>query len=195
MANFPLTFSFKVVAINPQVRVTDANGTLLAYAKQKAFKFKEDITIFQDEAQQRPLFRMKADRVIDWGARYLISDAAGTPIGALQREGARALWKATYHIHDRDDVRVGLIHEESGWVRMANELLEQIPMVGMFTGYVLHPAYLVDLRGETTLYMKKQPAFMEGGFSLEERMPLTAEDETLAIASSILAAMLEQWRG
>jgi hypothetical protein len=195
VTQFPLTLSFKIAAFNPQVRVTDATGQLVAFGKQKALKLKEDITIFEDEGQQRPLFRMRADRVLDFGARYAIADAAGTPLGALQREGARSLWKATYHILDRDGAKIGLIHEESGWVKLADALLGEVPGAGLLAGYVFNPAYLLDVRGETVLYLKKQPAFLEGAFRVDQRKVLAPEEVPLLLASTILAVMLERWRG
>jgi len=192
---YPLTMAFKIAAINPQVRVIDASGQLVAYVRQKAFKFKEDITIFADEGQQRPRFRMQADRVIDWGARYAIADADGAPLGSLQREGARSLWKATYHIVDRDGQKIGLIHEENGWVKVGDALFSDLPFVGLLSGYLFHPAYLVDVRGETTLYLKKQAAFLEGGYKVDQRKPLAPEEEDLLLAATIMALMLERWRG
>lgn len=38
MLNYPLTMSFKIVAINPQVTVTDAIRQTVAYVKQRAFR-------------------------------------------------------------------------------------------------------------------------------------------------------------
>jgi hypothetical protein len=192
---FPLTMSFKIAAFNPQVRVVDATGRLVAYGKQKALKLKEDITIFEDEGQQRPLFRVHADRVIDWGARYTILDPLGTPLGALRREGARSLWKATYHIEDRNGARIGLIHEESGWTKFGDALFGEVPVLGLLAGYVFHPAYLVDVQGETVFYLKKQPAFLEGSFKVDQRKDVVPEEQRLLLASTILAVMLERWRG
>jgi hypothetical protein len=192
---YPLMLSFKVIAFNPQVRVTDATGRVVAYGKQKALKFKEDITIFADEEQQRPLFRVHADRVIDWGARYSILDASGAHAGALQREGARSLWRATYHILDRHDANIGVIHEESGWTKMGDGLLSEIPVVGLLAGYLFNPAYLVDVRGETVFYLKKQPAFLEGSFRVEQRKEVTPDEGPLLLAGTLLAVMLERWRG
>ena len=37
---FPLDLRFKIVAIAPQISVTDASGALLLYVKQKAFRLK-----------------------------------------------------------------------------------------------------------------------------------------------------------
>ena len=192
---FPLSLSFKIVAIAPQVRVTDATGQLIAYVRQKAFKLKEDITIFEDEGQQVPLFRIQADRVIDWGARYRITTPAGETVGALQREGGRSLWKATYHLDDASGMRVGLIHEENGWIRVGDGLFQAIPYVGMLSGFVFQPAYLIDLNGQTALYMKKERAFFEGNFTIEQRQELKREDVPLLLASTILTVMMERDRG
>ena len=83
MLNYPLEMSFKIVAINPQVRVTDASGQLIAYVKQKAFKLKEDITIFGDEGQTHPLYRMNANRILDFNANYAITTPTGQPVGSF----------------------------------------------------------------------------------------------------------------
>ena len=195
MIQYPLTMSFRAIAFNPQVRVVDATGRLVAYGKQKALKLKEDITIFEDEEQYRPLFRMRADRVIDWGAQYTILDAHGASLGALQREGARSLWKATYHILDPNGTRIGLIHEESGLTKLGDALFGEVPVLGLLAGYLFHPAYLVDERGETAFYAKKQPAFLEGSFKVDKRKDVAPEEQRLLLASTILAVMLERWRG
>ena len=74
--NFPLDLSFKKVALNPQVSVRDASGNVVLYTKQKAFKLKEAVTVFADEAQTRPLYTINADRVLDFNARYNIAEAS-----------------------------------------------------------------------------------------------------------------------
>src|SRR3712207_5826138 len=96
--HYPLTFSFKILALAPQIWVRDAQGQLLLYVKQQFLKLKEAVTIFADEGQTRPLFSIKADRVLDISARYHITDSQGLPIGVVQRHGMRSLWKAHYEI-------------------------------------------------------------------------------------------------
>lgn len=195
MLNYPLEMSFKIVAINPQVRVTDANGQLVAYVKQKAFRLKEDITIFGDEAQTRPLYRMNANRILDFNANYTITTPHGQPVGSVYRPGARSIWRAAYTIKDPGGNEVGLIHEENAWVKVIDALASELPLVGIFSGYFFNPAYLVDLHGQTAFYLKKQPAFLEGKFRLEKRGELSEYEEGLAIAGTIMALMLERMRG
>src|SRR5262245_17006337 len=98
--NFPLQLSFKIVAIAPQFSVRDAGGNLLFYVRQKLFKLKEAITVFGDEAQTRPVFTIKADRVIDFSARYDIADTSGRYVGSVKRHGMRSLWRTHYEVYD-----------------------------------------------------------------------------------------------
>jgi uncharacterized protein YxjI len=195
MLNYPLDLSFKIIALNPQVRVTDASGQLIAYVKQKAFRLREDVTIFADEGQTQPLYRIQANRILDINAAYTITTPHGQPIGQVRRPGLRTIWKANYPIYDAAGNDLGLIHEENAWVKVMDALLGEVPVVGMFTGYLFNPAYLVDVRGQTVLYMKKQPAFLEGKFTIEQRGQMNEQDEPVVISSIIMALMMERARG
>lgn len=195
MLNYPLTFSFKVIAFNPQVKVTDASGNVVLYIKQKALALKEDIKIFADEGQSRQLYQLKADRIIDFSARYNITSAAGQAVGQVKRQGMRSILKAAYNILDAGGAEVGLIHEENAWIKVADALLGELPLVGILSGYLFNPAYLVDYRGQTVLYLKKQPAFLEGKFTVEKRGNFSDTDEGLLLSSVAMALMLERMRG
>ncbi len=195
MLNYPLDLSFKIIAFSPQVKVTDAGGQTVAYVKQKALKLREDVRIFADEGQQRPLFQMRADKILDWNTNYSITTPEGAPVGAVRRQGMRSLWKTNYSIADPQGREIGLIHEENPWVKVIDGLVGELPGVGLFTGYFFNPAYLIDLRGTTALYLKKQPAFLEGKFTLERRGPLSEGDEALVLPGVIMMLMLERDRG
>ncbi len=195
MLNYPLELSFKIIAFNPQVRVTDANGQLIAYVKQKALKLREDVMIFADEQQTRPLYRLQANRILDFNANYNITTPDGQAVGSVYRQGLRTLWKASYFINDVQGNQIGMIQEENAWVKVIDGLFGEIPVLGIFSGYFFNPAYLIDLYGQQTLYLKKQPAFLEGKFRLEQRGALPEHQEGLAIAATIMALMLERIRG
>jgi uncharacterized protein YxjI len=195
MLNYPLELSFKIIAINPQVRMSDARGQLVAYVKQKAFRLREDVTIFADEGQTQPLYRIQANRILDFNAAYTITTPQGQPIGQVRRPGLRTIWKAHYSITDMNGNEIGLIHEENAWVKVMDALFGELPIVGMFAGYLFNPAYLIDVRGQTVLYMKKQPAFLEGKFTIEQRGQLHEQDEPVVISSIIMALMMERTRG
>lgn len=191
MLNYPLNLSFKVIAFNPQVRVTDSTGQLVRYVKQKALALKEDIKIFADEAQQQQLFQMKANKIIDFSAQYNITTPSGQSVGAVKRKGMRSIWKATYLILDAAGNEVGTITEENPWLKVLDSLVSDIPFLGM----LINPAYLVNMRGQLVLYLKKQPAFLEGKFTLDKRGEVAAADEDLLMCSIIMTMMLERTRG
>mgnify|MGYP001357086286 CR=1 FL=1 len=137
--NYPLQLSFKIMALAPQISVTDAHGQLIFYVKQNLFTLKESVTVFADAEQTAPLYTIQADRIIDFSARYHFVDAQGDTIGAVQRQGMRSLWKARYEVLDGEQV-VMTIREKNPWVKVLDGLLGQIPIVSLFSGYFLQVA-------------------------------------------------------
>jgi len=194
--NFPLTLSFKILAIATQIHVQDAAGSTLAYMKQKLLKLREDIDVFVDQSQSQLLYNIKADRVIDFSARYNFTDAGGRSIGSIKRKGMRSLWKANYEVADAGGNNVMTINEENGWVKVWDSLFGEIPVIGMLSGYLFHPTYLVsDAQGQLVARLVKQPAFFEGKFQLDKQATLKAEDEPLVLLSLLTMTLLERSRG
>ena len=194
--NYPIELSFKLLAIASQIYIRDANGQLTGYVKQKLFKLKEDINIFADEGQTQHLYNIKADRVLDFSAKYNFTDSAGRLIGSIKRQGMRSLWKANYDIFDASSNQVLKINEENGWVKVVDSLIGELPVVGMFTGYFFNPSYIIS-RGDGTpvARLQKQPAFFEGKFQLSALTQLTAEEEVRVLLSALAMTLLERSRG
>ena len=93
----------------------DNAGNLAFYSKQKAFKLKEDIRIFGDEAMSSELLIIKARGVIDFGMTYdVIDSTTGTAIGALKRKGLKSIIRDEWLILDANDQEMGIIQEDSG---------------------------------------------------------------------------------
>lgn len=192
---YPLDLSFKLLSWGPQISVTDAGGNLVFYVKQKALKLKEAVTVFADAEQTQTLYTMSADRVLDFSARYNFADQAGTGLGSVKRQGVKSLWKSHYDIMDGETV-VLAIQEENPWVKILDALFTSIPIVGMFSGYVFHPAYLVSRpEGEVVMRLEKLPAFFEGKFKIEKKADLEAIEETRALLSLLMMLLLERARG
>lgn len=194
--NYPIDFTFKLLALASQIYVRDAQGTLIGYAKQKMFKFKEDVRIFADEGQTQELYQIKADRVIDFSARYnFIDSRTGQHLGSIKRRGMRSLWRAHYEIFDGERV-VMEIKEESAMVKILDGLVGEIPLVGSFTGYFLNPAYLAtQTNGSVVARLQKQPAFFEGKFQLSRQGTISETDEKRIILGFLMMTLLERSRG
>ena len=194
--NYPLKLSFKLLALASQIYIRDSQGNLIGYVKQKLLKLKEDINVFADEQQNQLLFNIKADRVIDFSARYNFTDAQSRVIGSIKRKGMRSIFKANYEIFDGQGVQVMQIHEENGWIKVADSLIGELPVIGMFTGYFFNPSYIVEgVNGSPVARLKKQPAFFEGVFELEKLAQLSEEEESRVLLSVLAMTLLERARG
>lgn len=194
---YPLTLSFKIVALASQATVTDASGRVVLYTKQKMFKFREHVEIFTDRTRATRLADIQANKVIDWSARYHATDASGGPIGSVGRRGWRSIWKAHYEVFNPgDDSPDFSIHEENAWAKVMDSLLDGIPIIGMFTGYFFHPRYLAS-RGDGTpaMRMTKQAAFWEGRFKIEKLADLAPREELNLFLSFLMLVLLERKRG
>ena len=193
--DYPLDLSFKIIALAPQLSVTDAHGSVVMYVRQKLLKLKEAVTVYADTQQTQPLYTMNADRILDWSARYNFADMQGNNLGAVKRQGMKSLWKSHYDILDGDSV-VMTIQEENPWVKVIDGLVGEIPIIGMFTGYLFHPAYLVARTdGAVFMRLEKKPAFLEGKFAIESKLPLPEREEKQALLSLLMMLLLERSRG
>lgn len=194
--NYPINLTFKLLALASQIYVNDASGALLGYVKQKMFKLKEDINIFTDESQTNVLYNIKADRVLDFSARYTFRDGAGNVIGSIKRQGMRSIWKANYEVADAHDQLVCSIHEENAWIKVVDALVGEIPILGMFTGYIFNPAYIMQRNDGTPIArLAKQPAFFEGKFQIEPKGQIASEEEPRILLSFLTMTLLERRRG
>ena len=87
----------KVLALTNKYWIEDANGRMLGFSKQKAFKLKEDIRIYTDESMRQELFQIRQQQIIDaWGKFAVIDSATGQVLGYVKRKaiGSTFLWDA-----------------------------------------------------------------------------------------------------
>ncbi|PSN11233.1 hypothetical protein C7293_25070 [filamentous cyanobacterium CCT1] len=192
---YPLEITFKVWTIAPKITVTNVDGKVVFFVKQKLFKLKEAIGVFADEAQTQRLYDIKADRIIDFSARYNFTDSNGAVIGAVKRKGMRSLWKAHYDIFNpvNSDLH---IQEENPWVKVLDSLFQEVPVLGLLSGYVLNPKYLVKRSdGTVVMRLEKQPSFLSRKFIVKPIDRLSPQEETQVLLSLIMMILLERARG
>ena len=195
---FPLNLSFKIVALAPQIQVTDASGNSLCYVRQKLLKLKEAVEVFTDSSRSQKLCDLKADRIIDFSAKYRFTDCSSRQeFGSIKRRGMRSLWKSHYEISDANDEIVMEIREENPWAKVVDSLVGEIPIIGVFTGYFFHPSFLISrVDGGTPLIrVKKQPAFWEGKFVLEKLGEFDQTEELRMVMATLMMSLLERRRG
>ncbi len=194
--DFPLTLTFKLFAINPQVAVTDADGRLFLYVRQKVFKLRERVTVFADRERTLPVYEIAADRVIDFRATYEFDDAEGRRLGAMRGEGVRSIWRARYTVLDEQDEEEFHIREENPWVKVLDGFLSEVPVVGGFAGYFLHPTFAVERPDGTAAFrLRKQASFLERRFELARLAPVEPAEAERALLGLLMMVLLERRRG
>ena len=195
MLSYPLDLSFKIATIGTRIKVKDATGRRVAYVRKKKFKLKEEVGVYTDEDQSRLLFRMKADRMIDFSARYAISSPDGHPIGAVGRRGMKSLWSSTYVLDDAYGTEAGSIREENPWTKVLDGVMESLPLGDALGGLFFNPAYLAELYGKDVLRIQKQPSVLESSFRIDKLADFSHEEEDLLLAGLIMMVLLERDRG
>ncbi len=194
--NFPLQLHFKFFAFAPQIYVTDTSGAQVFYIKQKLFKLKEAINVFSDETQKQQVAAIKADRILDFNARYAIADENGQLLGAIGRKGMRSFWSAHYELFDATGQAVGSVREENPFAKVMDSFLSEIPIVGLLSGFFFHPRYVLsDASGTPLLRLRKLSAFLEGRFEIAQLDPRGAEDTRRNVLSLLMLVLLERRRG
>lgn len=195
---FPLQLKFKLIALAPQITVTDNTGQTVCYVKQKLFKFKEAVQIFTDSTQKTKLFEINADRVIDWSARYTFTFASGNVLGSIKRSGMKSLWRAHYTVFGQTGDPIFEVQQDNPWIAVLDHFVGEIPVIGMFTGYMLNPVYGVKRHGDSqnTARLIKKKTFLESGFTITADDPNLRENEQfLIILSALMVTLLERSRG
>ena len=193
---YPLFLKFKLTTLSSDFTITDSNENSLAYVRQKMFRLKEDVVVFNNESKSQENFRIKANQWIDFNASYAITDSFGKNLGKIARKGMRSIWKATYNIFDQNDTQKYKVQEENAWVKVFDGIVSDIPIIGMFTGYFLNPSYIVhDNNGKEIYRLRKMPSFFGRKFQLDQLNDIADEEETLVVLSLMMMVLLERAKG
>ncbi len=194
---FPLNLSFKIVALAPQIQVTDRNGNSVCYVRQKILKLKESVEVFTDKSKSQRIAKIKADRIIDFSARYWFRDANDNIFGSIKRLGMRSLWKSHYEVTDESENPLFTIREANPWVKVVDSILGEVPIVGALTGYMLNPTYHISRTGtdDVVVKIRKVPAFWEGKFEIQEISDIDEQEELRLTMATLMMVLLERRRG
>jgi phage-related protein len=200
--NYPLNLRFKLVALSPQIIVTDASEREVMYVHQKVFNIREDIRVFSDTTRSQEIFRINTERILDLNSKYKFTNqTTGQYLGHVRPRALRSIWRATYLVYDENDVPQHHIREDNPWVKVLDSIVGQIDYVNWFTGFFLNPTYTIyrgDNREDIStplFHLKKRPAFFEGVFIIEQVADVTPAEEARIILASMLMIQFMRRRG
>lgn len=191
--NFPLNLKFKIFAFTSQIYVYDSKNYLIQYIKQKLFKLKEEVIIYSDEKQTRPIYKINADRILDFSAEYYFTNIRGDKLGSIKRKGLKSIWSVQYHVFDAEKNEIYFIKEANPWIKVLDSLVGEIPIINLFLGYFLNPEYLI-YSNNLKYKIKKSRSFFESNFELI-KLDQNSSNEELVILSTMMLVLLERNRG
>ena len=94
-------------------RIYGEGGDLVAFCRQKAFKLKEDIRVYTDEARENELLALKARSILDFGATYDVDLASGERLGSFRRKGMKSSFiRDEWVVFDENETQIGLLREQ-----------------------------------------------------------------------------------
>jgi hypothetical protein len=180
---YPLSLMFKITTLSSDFTITDARGESLFYVRQKMFKLLEEVSV--------------CNKWLDFSAADAFTNAMGQDLGKIARKGWASIFKAHYEVFDPQQQLNYTVREENAWIKVADALLEGIPILGLLSGYLFHPAYLVtDGAGTVVVRLVKEPSLIGRRFKLEHKAGFRseAEEERVLLGLSMLL-LLERRRG
>ncbi|WBX75990.1 hypothetical protein PG911_15285 [Tenacibaculum ovolyticum] len=194
--HFPVNFEFKTSSLANDFTATDSSSKTIAYVRQKMFKLKEDISVYDNETKSKINYKIKADKWLDFSTAYSFSDDKGLEFGKVVRKGWRSIWNVHYQIIDQHQKQQYVINEENPWVKVLDSLLGEIPILNFFTGYFFNPTYLVkDMQGKTIVKLKKLKSFLGKSFEVSKVAELDNDDDDRVMLALMMFVLLERRRG
>jgi uncharacterized protein YxjI len=168
--------------------VYDGDGNVVLYAKQKAFKLKEDLRFFASEEQKQEILRISARGIIDFGTTYDVYDSQTDElIGSLKRSGLKSMLKDQWVILDKAEAEIGKIHEDSALMAMLRRFV---------TSLIPQTYHVYNKQGEAIAEFKRNfnpfvnKVHVDFEYGTDEKM-----DKRLGLAGVLLLVAIEGKQG
>lgn len=191
-----LDISMKIIALAPQFYLYDKSGNQVGFIKQKLFKLKEVIQVFNNDSKTDITHTIGADRILDLSAGYTMTSTQYGVLGKTKRLGMKSLWRTEFHIYDKDGNHTHTIQLANPFAQFIESIISLIPIVGdllnLISGYFLNPTYhITDNDDNIVAIMKKRPALFEGKYEIESQTQLDTKTQEL-LALSLLTVIIIQ---
>lgn len=162
--------------------VYDERGGLVFYSEQRAFRLREDFSIYADEHKRQELLRIKTPQILDFGATYYVHDSTvGESVGALRRRGMRSIFRDRWDLLNSEEQETGRIEETHMLGALFSRLSPLIPQ-----------SYQVSSTSGTVAEIRQHfnPFILKYTLSITRTDPLI--DRRLLVAAGILLAAIER---
>jgi uncharacterized protein YxjI len=178
------TIKKQVLALTGVFRVYDSNEQVIAYSRQKMFKLREDIRVYNDENQSQELLYIQARNIIDFSAAYEVYDSQeGILVGTLRRRGLRSILRDCWDVLAPGDNPIAELVEDSVNYALLRRLLLG-RLLPQNYDVLMGEQKVMDLRQRFNLFRYE----LDLDFSGETLLRL---DHRLGIAAGILLGVIE----
>lgn len=108
-----------------EFQITDEEGNLVLYAKQKAFKLKEDIRLYSDRDCTDQVLSIKARNVIDFSGLYDVFDTkeGDRLVGTLKRKGLNSILRDEWVVLNEKEEEIAQVKEDSMLLALVRRFL------------------------------------------------------------------------
>ncbi|MDZ4681095.1 MAG: hypothetical protein SH848_03120 [Saprospiraceae bacterium] len=193
---FPLDFSFKISTLSNDFIAKDARGTTIAFVRQKMLKLVDEVQVFNNESKSTLKYTIKANKWIDFSATYTFTNQLGKETGRIARKGWTSLWKTHYEIFDKNQQADLVVREENAWIKLGDAVLGEIPLLGLLSGYLFNPSYLVSRPdGTQVVRLKKEASLLGRQFSVTKLNEFEPGEEERIVLGLMMMILLERRRG
>lgn len=165
--------------------ITDAQGRLVGYCRQKAFRLREDLRLYTDESRSTELFSMRARSVLDFSTTYDVATPDGGVLGSIRRKGLSSMMRDAWQVFDANSEPIAMLQEDSAGLALARRF---VPLVAVFSPQRFD---LVTSQGEPVAHFRThfQPFVYRLGIKLHGEPPPL--DLFLVLAMGCLIAAIE----
>lgn len=185
------------VVVGAKINVVDpSDEKSLGFIQMKAWKLKEDIRLYTDEAKTNEIFRIHARNVIDFGGTYdVFAGEDNNPLFTLRRKGLKSSFvRDHWDIMDKTGNTIGQVQETSKGLAFARRWLEIIPVVGPFIDLALAFAaqtYRIDVNGQqiAAITHRKNPVLVR--MSLDRSMDTQNTDARISMAAATMLSIMD----
>ncbi len=167
-------------------RVLGEADELLAFSKQKAFRLREDIRIYEDESLAREVLTIHARQIVDFSAAYDVLDAReGRKVGAARRRGFASILRDSWELLDANDAPIGRVKEDSTGMALLRRFLSNL---------IPQRFHVETTTGQAIAKFRQR--FNPFVYSLEVHMePGATIDRRLVMAAAVLISAIEGRQG
>ncbi|MFB6203324.1 MAG: LURP-one-related/scramblase family protein [Candidatus Nanohaloarchaea archaeon] len=168
------TYTVKQSLVRNKYSVYGPGGELVLKGKQKLFKMKEDFSLYNSEGD--PVFRVKADSIMDIAGDYTLTDeATGEPIAVLEKNFT--VFKHSWRIKDPDS------RDMVARIESRSTIIDALRVFSDLVSLLPHKYSIETPEGEKIGDIK-------GSFSLRDRYEVHIEDSRGIPKEALVAATL-----